>query len=1029
MRKLMLIFSVIVLFSQFAIAQQRQISGVVTSSDERLPIIGAAVIDKSTGSGVSTDIDGRFNITVSANTTVLVFSSLGYMDQEVPITGSVVNVTLVPDITSLGEVMVVAYGTGKRSSFTGSATVVNKEQIERVKSSNISQSLQGMSSGVQVINNSGAPGASASIVIRGIGSMNTSISPLYVVDGTPYSGYVNAISPADIESISILKDASASALYGSRAANGVIMITTKKGSREDGQINFRSSTSFSSLAVPMPRQLTPQEYSEVVWQSIYFGYMDEGIAASQAANLATQNLATELKVNPFNTATPVGTDGKMSPSAQLLYWGDWRSELLKSRPRQEYTLDFSKKTQDANQFFSVSYLDDKGIFTTQQFHRITARANVNTKIKKWLEVGTNTSFAHSLTDSPTGSSTIWFLRTMPTIYPVYEYDYSTGAYKNDGQGNLVYDYGDNRMGWVGWNPLADAAYNKYKSQVENMSSRNFAEITFLPELKFRSTYSFDYYIYSYHGYTTPDYGYMIGRGGISKQRDRSTSSTTSNILTYNKTFGDHTISVLAGQEFYITKRNYLSASREDLPFGGLYELSSAATMTDSSSGEDNYRLLSYFSRLEYDYKDKYYLSASLRSDGSSRFSPKSRWGTFWSAGASWRVSEEDFMAPVSWVDNLKYKISYGAVGNDGLGSYYAYQGLYATGYDDYGQPGLMISRLPNEDLRWETNLQFNTGIEFMLFKKLSGSIEYFVRKSKDLLFFLPMASSTGFSGIDRNIGDIKNFGFELDLNYTPFNKQDFWWNINLNATHYQNVVTRLPQNEINSGVFKWREGESIYNFWGAEYAGLNPENGNDQWWRNIYETVNGEKILKERVLTENSSDVSGDDQKKYLGNALPDLFGGITNSFRFKGIDFSFMFYYSLGGRMYDSDYSQMMGYRQGFSYHPDILNAWTPENSSSTVTRFSKAFSNSQQSYSSKYIFDNTFLRLRNVSLGYTLPKSLLNKIGVNTLRIYVQGDNLMTWGSAARRGTDPEQSINGTTSNRFPTYKSFSFGIQLGL
>lgn len=277
----------------------------------------------------------------------------------------------------------------------------------------------------------------------------------------------------------------------------------------------------------------------------------------------------------------------------------------------------------------------------------------------------------------------------------------------------------------------------------------------------------------------------------------------------------------------------------------------------------------------------------------------------------------------SWLDNLKLKASYGAVGNDNLGTYYAYQGLYATGMNNYRDPGVMVSRLSNKDLKWETNLQFNVGLDFAVFNKLSGSVEWFSRKSKDLLFTLPMAPSTGMSGIDRNIGDVKNQGVEFSLNYAAISNKDFKWTIDLNGTSYKNRITKLPQAEVNAGVFKWREGESRYNFWGIEYAGVNPETGNDQYWKTIYETNDqGEKVVKERVKTENYNEVTSDSQQKYLGDAIPKLFGGFTNNFSYKGIDLSFMIYYSIGGKLYDSDYAQSMYYRRGYSMHPDMLDS-----------------------------------------------------------------------------------------------------------
>jgi hypothetical protein len=372
---------------------------------------------------------------------------------------------------------------------------------------------------------------------------------------------------------------------------------------------------------------------------------------------------------------------------------------------------------------------------------------------------------------------------------------------------------------------------------------------------------------------------------------------------------------------------------------------------------------------------------------------------------------------------LKIKASYGAVGNDNLGTLYAYQGLYATGLNNYNNPGVMISRLPNKTLKWETNLQFNVGVDFAMFNKFSGSIEYFKRKSKDLLFTMPMAPSTGFGGIDRNIGDVQNYGIEFTLNYVPFSGQDFTWTIDLNGTSYKNKITKLPQEEMNAGYFKWREGESRFNFWGAEYAGVNPETGNDQYWM----VVDKEDGTTERVKTEDYNAVSSDKHKKYLGDALPKLFGGLTNTFNYKGIDFSFMIYYSLGGKLYDADYAQAMAYRQGYSLHPDMLEAWTPDNKNAKFPRFSTTYGNYMGSYSSKFLYDNTFFRLRNITLGYTLPKSLTSKFLINSLRVYAQADNIFTTGNAQKRGTDPEQSVDGIAANRFPVTKSVSFGLQL--
>ena len=1023
MRKLLILFAV--LCTQLLYAQDKTVTGVVVSSEDGSPMIGVAVMDKVSMNGVITDFDGKFSITVPTKSKVLQFSYVGFKTKEQAISGKTMKVEMTPDVVNLEEVMVVAYGIGKKSSFTGSATVVKKEALEKVKVSNVTQALQGQSSGVQVINSSGEPGADATIMIRGIGSMNASSSPLYVVDGTAYNGYINAINPNDIESMTVLKDASATALYGSRAANGVVMITTKKGASEKGQINFRSTWGFTSLAVDLPRALTPQEFTELAWTGIMNGYMDNGMSATDAAKLATDNLANELKINPWNMDKPVGLDGKLDPNAKLKFSGDWRDALLKSRLRQEYTIDFSGKSQKSDYFISAGYLNDKGVFSTQEYERFSVRGSMNYDVKKWMKVGLNANLSHSKRIMSAGSDVVWFLRTMPSIYPIYVWDEATQGYKTDSNGDYILDYGDNRMSWAGWNPLADAKYNPSPWYHDDASLRTYFEIKFLPELTWRTNISLDYYLYHSDGYVNSEYGFAAGYGGEAyKDMQRGISYTINNLLTYNKTFGDHTINALLGQEAYARDTKALSASKRGFPFNGLTEINSASEMNSMGSWKDEYRLLSWFSRLEYDYANRYYVSASYRTDGSSRFHPDSRWGNFWSVGASWRISNEKFMEPYSeWLDNLKLKASYGAVGNDNLGTLYAYQGLYATGMNNYNQAGVMISRLPNKTLKWETNLQFNVGLDFAMFNKFSGTIEYFKRKSKDLLFTMPMAPSTGFGGIDRNIGDVQNYGIEFTLNYVPFSSKDFTWTIDLNGTSYKNKITKLPQEEMNAGYFKWREGESRFNFWGAEYAGVNPETGNDQYWM----VVDKEDGTTERVKTEDYNAVSSDKHKKYLGDALPKLFGGLTNSFQFKGIDFSFMIYYSLGGKLYDGDYAQAMAYRQGYSLHPDMLDAWTPENKNAKLPRFSTTYGNYMGSYSSKFLYDNTFFRLRNITLGYTLPKSLTSKFLINSLRVFAQADNILTTGNAQKRGTDPEQSIDGIAGNRFPVTKSVSFGLQL--
>ena len=482
MKRFFWILFVMSLWGHLLLAQEKTVSGIVISTEDGLPMIGVAVVDKQTMNGVTTNEKGEFSMTVSPRTKTLHLSYLGYKTKEVSITGRSMKIEMEPDMVAIDEVMVVAYGTGKKSTFTGSASVVKKESLEKIKASNVTQALQGQSSGVQVLNNSGEPGADATIMIRGIGSMNASSSPLYVVDGTAYDGYLNSINPNDIESMTILKDASATALYGSRAANGVVMITTRKGASEKGQINFRSTWGFSSLAVDLPRQLTPDEFSVLTWRSLYNGYKDWGSSENEAASWASTYLTGEFGCNPYNVAQPVGMDGKMNPDAKLLYSEDWRDALFASRLRQEYTIDFSGKSKKADYYISGGYLNDKGVFSIQKFERFSTRANLNYNVNKWLKVGTNVSLSHSLREGSAGTSTVWFLRTMPTVYSIYQRDASTGNIVLDKNGKPVYDYGDYRTSWSGWNPVADDIYNKYPWTHDDVSSRSYLEITFMPGL-------------------------------------------------------------------------------------------------------------------------------------------------------------------------------------------------------------------------------------------------------------------------------------------------------------------------------------------------------------------------------------------------------------------------------------------------------------------------------------------------------------------------------------------------------------------
>jgi TonB-linked SusC/RagA family outer membrane protein len=1033
------------LMTHVLLAQTKTITGTVIGKNDRRPIPGATVRVEGTSSGTQTNAEGTFNLQVASGN-VLTVSFIGFIKESVKIDSkSDYQISLSEDATSLQEVTInAAYGTSDKKAFTGSATVVSSERLMSTQPTNISQSLQGTSPGVQVLNTNGAPGSDATIVIRGLSSVGGGNNPLFILDGMPYDGSLNSINPNDIESMTVLKDAAATTLYGSRAANGVLVITTKKGKAGKPTVNVRSNWGYSDMAVAYPDKAQPQQVMELAWEALRNGRMDRGLTLEAAAQYATDNVVQEYfqnrERNIYNTPTPIGLDGKLKPDAVQLFSGDWLTEYFKPRLRQEYSLDISGATGTDNKtsyFISGSYLNDKGSFKVQGFERFSGRANVNSQVNKWLNIGTNLTYTHSKQQNPNVEAR--FTRVMPSVYPVYEWDYTANAYKRDPYGNLLPDFGDaTRTEWRGWNPAFVGDYkNPYDwhfsyNQTDNMSTRNFAEVQILPYLKFRSGISTDFQLNSGHNYQSATLTSTAGNGGWSSRwSDRRFTYTINNLVTFDKDFGKHNVNVLAGQEMYRARYNYLNAAKERFALGGLYELGAAAQMSSSTSSEDNYRLMSYLSRVEYNYNQKYYLSASFRKDGSSRFSKANRWGNFWSVGGAWILSAENFMAGATWLNNLKLRASHGTVGNDQMSTtvgYYAYQGLYATGYNDYNDAGVLLSKLPTPNLIWESNEQTDLGVDFQMFnRRLHGSVDLFSRKSKDLIFSRPLAPSVGLSSISENIGDIRNNGIEVELGTYVVRNKEFSWDIDLNASHYKNVITRLPQAEIIDGRFKMVEGKSRYEFFLADWAGVNPETGNNTWWK--YNEDGS------RVATELYTEVSNNDQKRFQGSSLPDLFGALTNTFTYKGFDLSVMLYYSVGGKMYDQDYAEGVRYRRGFNMSTDILDRWTPENKDTRIPRLSDFTQNNVTVASSQYLFDNSFLRLRNVSLGYNIPRGVVQKLHVGNIKVFGQATNPLTWGAAARRGTDPETSLNGTVANGTngsgagSIRKSWSFGLQVTL
>lgn len=1034
MKKLIILLGC--LYPFFLFGQGKIFNGEVVSDQDNQPLVGVTVLEKGTYNAVITDVNGNFNIKTQGTSPILVFSFVGMITQEHPAKTDM-KIRLKEDVLQLEEVMVTAYGTSKKASFTGSASVIDNKKIEKLQVSNISQLLQGAGSGVQVIDSDGQPGSDATIRIRGISSINGVSSPLYVVDGTLYGGYVNAINPNDIETITILKDASATALYGSRAASGVVLITTKKGKTEKPQFNFRSSFGFSQLAVDLPEVLSPRQYHEMAWEAIRNGYLDNGngVSSYAAASYATENLTNYLRINAYDNNTPVGIDGKLVPGSQYLWKGNsWKDALFKNRLRMEMNADVSGSTKTTDYFISLGYLDDKGSLTVSEFKRYSGRVNVNTKIREWFEVGLNTSLAHSLYNSPDQSRVIRFVREVPDIYPIYEWDKEKQTYRTDENGNRILDFGSYRptTAWPNTNPLGEAQYDQRYSELDNVTARLQAGINLPYNIQFKTTLGVDYSIGSGYDYYNNLYGWSAQtEGKSSRSRNRFFVYTFNTLLTWDKQFNQHHINILAGHEAYSSRSNFLSGEKERFPMGGIYELNAAATLLNASSSEDNLRLESWLSKIEYDFMNKYYLSGSFRTDGSSRFSKDQRWGNFWSVGASWRISNEEFLKNVSWINNLKLKASYGSQGNDNIGSLYGYQGTYTSGWNDYDHPGYLVGSLPTPNLRWESNYQINIGLDARLWNRIDFSFEWYDRTTKNLLFWRDLPPSTGVGSIKDNIGDVRNRGIELQINSVNILTKDFRWETDFNLSHYRNKILKLPMEEKVNGLHKWKVGKSVYDFFMPEWAGVDPDTGDGYFWQDVYDrdannqyitNANGEKVVAGKVKVTNYSDAT----RHYQKSALPKVFGGFTNNFYYRNFDLSVFLYYSIGGQVYDSDYASIMhtGSNIGYNWSKDLLNRWTPDNRHTNVPR-ATTYSNNWNSTSTRFLYDASYVRVKNITFGYRLPAKLMERFNLKSLRIYFKGDNLFTW--SKHKGMDPETDISGVASNRLTTMRKISFGLDL--
>ncbi len=1062
------------LFLSIGIAiAQTTISGTVISSEDGLPVIGASVtVVGDAKNGTATDMDGHFTLSAPAGSHIKV-TSIGM--QTLTLKGSAnMKITMDPEANAMNEVMVVAYGTQKKSAFTGSAAVVKSDDITKVQVTNAVDALKNKISGVQMTQGSGAPGSSSSVLIRGIGSINAGGAPLYVVDGSPFDGDIKSINPQDIESMTVLKDAASAALYGARGANGVIMITTKAGRADRGTITVDAKWGVKSRAIPDYQYITdPAGYYEMYYKGLYnYAKNGQNMSDENAYMWANQQLTAQnsfgLGYNVYtypDGQTLIGRNGKLNPNATLgrmvkgsdgkEYWlqpDNWIDAIYSNALRQEYSVTAVGNTDKSTFYGSINYLNDDGITVASDYERFTSRLKADYQINDWLKIGGNMNYSHYTIHAANGgegtssdSGNMFALTRIAPIYPLYMRDANKQILTHKASGLDAYDYGDKYGGTLGIarpflggsNALSDNRVNLDMADGNTFNGVGTIDVRFLKDFSFRSVNSVYLKESRGKGTVNPWFGlYAQDNGSVSISHSRSWSYNLQQILNWKHALGSHDFDVMLGHEYYRLTGTKLSGNKSNMFDLNYNELSGAAVTRGTSSSNTLYNTEGWFGRINYSYANRYFGEFSYRRDASSMFHPDHRWGNFWSFGGAWLISKEDwFNAP--WVDELKFKASYGAQGNDNISSF-----LYTRTYSIVPN-GNDVAALPgsfgNENISWEKQGMFNVGFDFSFWRgRLSGSLVYFDRSTKDMLAFFSLPISFGFGGYYDNVGDMSNRGVELELFGDIIRTKDLKWSANLNFTSYKNKVTRIADANktnwldgyqgYNNGNFFFGEGLSMYTFRLKKYAGVNPKTGESLFYKDIYKKdANGafERDANGQFIVDHVEKVANPEEAQYhtCGTSLPDAYGGFGTSFEWKGIDLSIDFGYQLGGQMFDGNYASSMNHNRGSAMHVDLLNAWSPENPNSNIPRVQFADRYTAAS-SDRWLTSASYLSLQNINLGYTFPAKLTRKIGLAKVRVYAVGDNLWVW--SKRQGLDPRQSISGSVSNViYSNVRTISGGI----
>lgn len=981
------------------ITAQTQVSGVVVDETGET-VIGATILIKGTSQGTVTDYDGNFVLNTPVNAT-LVISYVGMNTQEIVATANM-HIVMLTDSELLEEVVVTGYGSFKKSTFTGAASNVSTERLQDVPSLSVSSKLAGGAAGVQITSTSGQPGAVESVRIRGMGSINASNEPLYVIDGVPMStgdaggfsysqggsSLLSTINANDIESITVIKDAAAASLYGSRAANGVIVITTKKGKAGNTKFSFKSDWGFSDMAVDYRPVLNGEDRRAVLHHGFVNYRLNAGASEADAIAFADKNIDGYAS-QPWSGYT------------------DWKDILFKKGAHQNYEFSAQGGSENTQFYTSLAYTEQEGITPNSAYERFTGNASLNHTAGKF-KFDFSTFFTKTnqeqISEGTGYASPIMVvaMTASPSTYP----------YNEDGS----YSHSFPALG--GANILETLEHNYDKNSINRSLNTASATWNIWDNLRLKEVLNYDFNQANNRVWWDPRSNDGRSSNGVFQRymlnRNKLTTQTQ---LTYDKVVAvNHKFDVLLGFETEDYKLDYVYANGNDYP-GYLPEITNAAN-TRSASQIDKYRMTSFLGRINYDYMNRYYVSGSFRRDGSSRLAEEARWGDFWSVSGSWRLSEETFMESAQFLTDAKLRASYGLNGTQ-PSSYFEYMGVYSYGYNYNGKPGSAETRLFNPELKWEKNHATNIGLDLTLFETFSVTLDWYNRDTKDLLLDQPISSTTGLSSILKNVGSMRNRGFEVELKSTNMNTKDLFWTTSLNLAHNKNTLTKLDgkQTEIIDGLHIHRVGESFHSFYMYEYAGVDPTTGKEAYYLN-------DGSENARKTTVNSAVA----EKIIVGNNEPTVMGGFTNFVSWKFIDLNMTFTYSLGGKVYDRT---RWIHSNGGTYHyfgnvpayNKMEDMWQKEGDVAKLPQF--AYGN-EDVHSSRWLLSTDHLRLKNLTLGFSVPQSYAQKAGFSKVRAYLSGSNLLTF-KKKELDFDPETPAMGIATFETPALKTVTFGVQV--